>query len=138
MGAQRALPRLRLASLAEQVMLHSRRYRAESCRGLMARIEALLAAEGPSRGQALARDRRDVLGTWPRATRRSRRGTGGRRGQPFERADAAARAAKRNRLYIETLGFRALILHRCGEDRGEPCTEAVELAKVYGLRAGIR
>ena len=49
-GVQRGLPRLRVVSLAEQVMLHSRRYRAESCRGLLTRIDALIAAEGPSRG----------------------------------------------------------------------------------------
>ena len=36
-------------------------------------------------------------------------------------------------LYIETLGFRALVLHHCGEDAAGLAQEAVELAKVYGL-----
>ena len=131
-GAQRALPRLRLASLAEQVMLHSRRYRAESCRGLMARIEALLAAEGPSRGRlwrATAETYRDLAEGYAAIAARDWRAARA----PFERANAAARAAKRNRLYIETLGFRALILYRCGEDAASLAQEAVELAKVYGL-----
>lgn len=52
---------------------------------------------------------------------------------PFERANAAARRGKRQRLYIETLGFRALALHLGGEDGGELAREAVELARVYGL-----
>ena len=87
-GAQRALPRLRLASLAEQVMLHSRRYRAESCRGLMARIEALLAAEGPSRGRlwrATAETYRDLAEGYAAIAARDWRAARA----PFERANGA-------------------------------------------------
>ena len=46
----RALPRLQVVSIAEQILLHARRYRAETCRGLLARIDALLDAEGAARG----------------------------------------------------------------------------------------
>ena len=131
-GVQRALPRLRVVSLAEQVMLHSRRYRAETCRGLLARIDALLAAEG-----AVARNLwresaevyRDLAQGYAAIAARDWRAARA----PFERANAAARAAKRHRLYIETLGFRALVLHHCGEDAAGLAQEAVELAKVYGL-----
>ena len=49
-GERRAMPRLQVVSLAEQILLHARRYRAETCRGLLARIDALLDAEGAARG----------------------------------------------------------------------------------------
>ena len=131
-GVQRGLPRLRVVSLAEQVMLHSRRYRPESCRGLLTRIDALIAAEGPSRGPfwlEAAELYRDLARGYAAIAARDWRAARA----PFERANAAARAAKRHQLYIETLGFRALVLHHCGEDAAGLAQEAVELAKVYGL-----
>ena len=45
-GVTRGLPRLRIASLSDQVRLHARRFRAESCRALCAQIDAWLA--GPA------------------------------------------------------------------------------------------
>jgi LuxR family maltose regulon positive regulatory protein len=132
-GVQRRLPRLRIASLTEQVMLHSRRYRAETCRGLMARIEALLATEGASRGplwRATAGAYRDLAEGYAAIAARNWRAARA----PFERVNAAARAGKRNRLYIETLGFRALVLHQSGENAADLAEEAAELAKVYGCR----
>src|SRR5207253_803732 len=45
-GMSRRLPRLRVASLTEQVRLHAARYRSETCRDLCRQIDALL--EEPS------------------------------------------------------------------------------------------
>ena len=42
-GGARKLPRLRLASLADQVRMHARRFRPETCRELCRQIDALLA-----------------------------------------------------------------------------------------------
>ena len=132
-GVQRGLPRLRVVSLAEQVMLHSRRYRAETCRGLMARIDALhrrrRARRAERSGGEAAEMYRDLARGYAAIAARDWRAARA----PFERANAAARAAKRHQLYIETLGFRALVLHHCGEDAAGLAQEAVELAKVYGL-----
>ncbi|HRO09913.1 LuxR C-terminal-related transcriptional regulator [Amaricoccus sp.] len=131
-GELRGLPRLRISSLSEQVMLHARHYRVESCRALVARIDALVAAEAPLRGPRWLESveiYRDVAHGCAAIAARDWKGARA----PFERANAAARAAKRQRLNVETLGFRALVLHNAGEDASELAQEAVELANVYGL-----
>ena len=136
-GAQRALPRLRLASLAEQVMLHSRRYRAESCRGLMARIEALLAAEGPSRGQALARDRRDVSG--PGRGLRGDRGPGLAGGAGTIRAGQCRGAGRQTQsaLYRDA-GFPRADPPPLRRGCCEPCTGSGGACEGLRPDAGIR
>ena len=131
-GEQRAMPRLRVVSLAEQILLHARRYRAETCRGLLARIDALLEEEGAARGPlwwngvTVYRDMAEGYAAIAARDWKAARA-------PFERANDAARAGKRQRLFIETLGFRALVLHLGGEDGSGLAQEAVELARVYGL-----
>lgn len=131
-GELRGLPRLRIVSLAEQVMLHARRYRPDTCRGLIARIDGIFAAEGAAHGdlwRAGSEVYRDMANGYAAVAARDWKGARA----PFERANAAARAAKRQRLYVETLGFRALVTHNCGEDAAGLAREAVELANVYGL-----
>lgn len=131
-GLQRGLPRLRIASLTEQVILHARYYRAESCRGLMERIEALLAAESGAHGplwRATAERYRDLAEGYAAIAARDWRAARA----PFERANAAARAGRHNRLLIETLGFRALVMHKSGEAAADLAREAAELARAYGL-----
>ncbi|HWP10870.1 MAG TPA: AAA family ATPase, partial [Ramlibacter sp.] len=46
-GAMRRLPRLSIASLADQVRLHAGRFRPETCRELCRRIDALMAEQVP-------------------------------------------------------------------------------------------
>ena len=136
-GVQRGLPRLRVVSLAEQVMLHSRRYRAESCRGLLTRIDALIAAEGPSRGPfwlEAAELYRDLARGYAAIAARDWRAARA----PFERANAAARAAKRHHLYIETLGFRALVLHHCWRGRRRPGAGGGRAREALRPAAGVR
>ena len=50
-GVARRLPRLCIASLADQVRLHARRFRPETCRELCAQIDALLADAGSPKGR---------------------------------------------------------------------------------------
>jgi LuxR family maltose regulon positive regulatory protein len=130
-GEQRAMPRLMVVSLGEQILLHARRYRAETCRGLLARIDALLAAEGERgplwwAGVTVYRDMAEGYAAVAARDWKAAR-------TPFERANDAARAGKRQRLFIETLGFRALVMHLGGEDGSGLAQEAMELARVYGL-----
>lgn len=130
-GVQRGLPRLRVASLAEQVMLHARSHRAEICRGLMARIEKVLAAEDEARRPLLHRSTeiyRDLAEGHAAIAARDWKAAL----PPFERAGATAQAARRNRLYIETLACRTLATHQRGEDATALAREAAEMAKVYG------
>ena len=56
-GVTRGLPRLRIASLSDQVRLHARRFRAETCRELCAQIDARLAEAEALHGRDLAPQR---------------------------------------------------------------------------------
>jgi LuxR family maltose regulon positive regulatory protein len=132
-GAARRLPRLRIASLAEQVRLHARRHRAQTCRELCERIEAQLADPALPQGplwrrsvqtlQDVARAHAAIAARdWPDALAQ------------LVRADDQARQRKQGSLHIELLGLRALALERCGQPSQELLREAMDLARAYGLQ----
>jgi len=132
-GAARSLPRLGIASLTEQVILHARRYRAQSCRELVAQIDARLDDEALPAGQ-LWRRRVDLLRDQARAyaaiAAQDWRGAL----EPLARADELALQLKQGRLHVEMLGLRAFALDRCGEDARALLREATDLAEAHGLR----
>jgi LuxR family maltose regulon positive regulatory protein len=131
-GVNRNLPRLCIASLADQVRMHAQRYRRETCRALCERLDYILAGGDVSKGplwrrqvellQAIAhayaaiaaQDWRAALAQLELAGRRS--------------ADL-----KIGRMQIEALALRAYTLHRVGEDGANMLREAVDLARSYGL-----
>jgi LuxR family maltose regulon positive regulatory protein len=131
-GVARRLPRLRLVGLAEQVRLHARRFRTETCRDLSARIDALLADPALPQGRLWQRGagllQAVAAGHAAVAAREWRRAV-----EPIARADAMAQAAKLGRLHIELLGLRAFALDRCGEKSTALLREAADLAQTYGL-----
>ncbi|MFO1297971.1 MAG: LuxR C-terminal-related transcriptional regulator [Rubrivivax sp.] len=131
-GVARSLPRLRIASLADQVRLHARRFRPETCRELCARSAALLEEARSSRGpmwrdsaqllQAVALGHAAIAAQdWRRAA------------ELLASADQLAQGAKRGRLHIELLGLRAWVLDRCGEQSLPLLREAADLAATFGL-----
>jgi LuxR family maltose regulon positive regulatory protein len=132
-GVARRLPRFRVASLAEQVRLHARRFRAETCRDLCARIDALLADPAIPQGRLWQRGatllQAVAAGHAAIAAREWRKAI-----EPLGRADAAAQALKLGRLHIELVGLRALALDRCGEKSAGLLREAADLARTYGLQ----
>jgi LuxR family maltose regulon positive regulatory protein len=131
-GSARSLPRLRIASLMEQVRMHARRYRAQSCRELCQRIDAVLDdASLPTgrlwrRGVAVLREL--ALGYTAIAQQDWRGAT-----EPLARADELAQEMRQGRLHIEILGLRAFALDRCGERADAMLREAMDLAQSYGL-----
>jgi LuxR family maltose regulon positive regulatory protein len=131
-GLARRLPRLRVVSLAEQVRLHARRFRPETCRDLCERIDALLATpDAPQgalwrRGVGLVRD--VARGHAAIAAQDWRHAA-----EALARADAQAQRVKLGRLHIELLGLRAFVLDRCGEKSLPLLREAADLAATYGL-----
>jgi LuxR family maltose regulon positive regulatory protein len=131
-GAARQLPRLRIASLADQVRLHARRFRQETCRDLCAQIDSLLAAAQAPRGPLWRRNvmllREVALGHAAIAAQDWRRAA-----EVLARADSAAQAVKLGRLHIELLGLRAWVLDRCGERSLGLLREAADLAATFGL-----
>jgi LuxR family maltose regulon positive regulatory protein len=132
-GVARRLPRLRIASLAEQARLHARSFRAQSCRDACAALEDLHAGELPSRGplwQRSVEPLRAIAQAYAAIAERKWRAAL----EPLARADAITQEVKQGRLHIELLGLRAYAMDGCGE-RAEPLLrEAMELAQVHGLK----
>jgi LuxR family maltose regulon positive regulatory protein len=131
-GLARRLPRLRIASLADQVRLHSRRFRVETCRELCARIDALLAEPGLPQGRLWQRNvmlLREVASSHAAIAAQDWR----RAAETLSHADEMARGVKMGRLHIELLGLRAWVLDRCGEKSMPLLREAADLASTYGL-----
>jgi LuxR family maltose regulon positive regulatory protein len=131
-GVARRLPRLRVASLADQVRLHARRFRPETCRDLCARIDALLAdpatPQGPLWRRSVAVLRDVAFGHAAIAAQEWRRAA-----DVLAQADAGAQGIRQGRLHLELLGLRAYVLDRCGEKSLPLLREAIDLAATYGL-----
>jgi LuxR family maltose regulon positive regulatory protein len=132
-GAARRLPRLRIASFVEQVRVHARRYRAQTCRELCDRIDQLLADPATPQGPLWRRSAdmlRDVAQAYEAIAAREWQGALA----PLERADERARALRQGGLHIELLGLRALALERCGQPSVALVREAIDLARALGLQ----
>ncbi len=132
-GVTRRLPRLRIASLADQVRLHARRFRVETCRELCAQIDARLAEPAAPQGRLWRRNvmvlREVALAHAAIAMQDWRQAA-----ETLSHADAMAQGVKLGRLHIELLGLRAWALDRCGEKSSLALLrEAVDLASTYGL-----
>ena len=126
------LPRLCVASLSDQVRMHARRHRAETCRELVQQIDAELddpaLPQGPLWRRSVAVLRHLAHGYSDIAAKAWRRAL-----EPLARADEIAQQLKQGRLHIELLGLRALALDRCGEQALPLLREAIDLAQTYGL-----
>jgi LuxR family maltose regulon positive regulatory protein len=131
-GVTRGLPRLRIASLTDQVRLHARRFRAEACRDLCAQIDALLAAADAPQGRIWRRGvgllREVAFAHAAIATQDWRRAA-----EILARADSLAQGLKFGRLHIELFALRAWALDRCGEKSLPLLREAADVAAAYGL-----
>ncbi len=132
-GVSRRLPRLRLASLVDQVRLHAHRFRADTCRGLCDRIDVLMADPTLPQGRLWQRQAavlRDVAHAQAAIAARDWRGAIG----PLKRGEALARELRLGRLKIELTGLLALALDRCGERSVGLLREAADLARAHGLQ----
>ncbi len=131
-GVARRLPRLCVASLADQVRVHARRYRPETCRALCKQIDELLARDDLPQGalwrrsvevwRALAVANAAVAAQdWPRAL------------EALQHAGTLADALKLGRVRIEIMALRAFALDRNADDGLPLLREAMNLAETYGL-----
>jgi LuxR family maltose regulon positive regulatory protein len=131
-GVARRLPRLRIASMVDQVRLHARRFRPETCRDLCARIDKLLAEPATPQGPLWRRSvavLREVAQSYAAIAAQEWR----RAADALAQADARAQGLKQGRLHLELLGLRAYALDRCGERSLPLLREAADLADTYGL-----
>jgi LuxR family maltose regulon positive regulatory protein len=132
-GLSRDMPRLCIASLVDQVRMHARAFRAETCRDLCQRLDEAMAtdsvrARGPlwrrnvEVGIELARAHAAIAAQdWKGAL------------EPLQRSEALARRMKLGRLTIELMGLRALALDRRSEQSRPLVLEAASLADACGL-----
>ena len=131
-GRARALPRLCVASLVDQVRMHARRFRVETCRSLCAEIDVRLAEPGCPQGPRWRRSvellREVAQGHAAVAAQDWRRAL-----EPLGRADAMAQQVQQGRLHIELLGLRAYAMDRCGERALPLLKEAIDIARTHGL-----
>lgn len=128
----RRLPRLGIASLADQVRLHARRFRAETCRALCIEIDTRLALPGMPAGPLWQRAA-TLLRTLAEAHAAIAAREWRRAADALARADTLAQAARLGRLHIELLGLRAWVLDAIGERSLPLLREAADLAAAYGL-----
>jgi len=131
-GVSRRLPRLCVASLAEQVRMHAGRFRFETCSALSQRIDEILA--GPELPQGpLWRRGVELLQVLSHANTALAEQNWGAALAALERAAPLADALKQGRVRIEIMALQAFARDRLGEDSRARLREAMNLAQTYGL-----
>ncbi|AIO54817.1 bacterial regulatory s, luxR family protein [Burkholderia mallei NCTC 10247] len=132
LGVARRLPRLCVASLAEQARMHAVYYRAQTCEALVQRIDDIMRREAPRRGplwcrsaalaQASAHAAASVAARrWPQAL------------DALAQAGGLACEMKLGRERIESMALRAFALEQTGADGRALLAEAMDLARTFHL-----
>ncbi|PJO59438.1 LuxR C-terminal-related transcriptional regulator [Burkholderia pseudomallei] len=132
LGVARRLPRLCVASLAEQARMHAVYYRAQTCEALVQRIDDIMRREAPRRGplwrrsaalaQASAHAAASVAARrWPQAL------------DALAQAGGLACEMKLGRERIESMALRAFVLEQTGADGRALLAEAMDLARTFHL-----
>lgn len=135
-GMARSLPRLRLVSLAEQVRLHAREFRGETCRALLRQMDQLLDTPATPRG-ALWRHSVEGLVLLARAHAAIAARDWHAALPPLQRAETLAAERKQGRTRLEAMALRAWVLDRKAERSLPLLQEALALAHAADLRAVI-
>ena len=131
-GEARNLPRLVVTSLAEQARLHAQRFRAETCRGLCERIDAILARDDVPQGRLWRRNAELVRQMAAASAAIAAQDWSGAL-QSLARANELAEAIGLGRVRIEIMGLRAFALDRDGSQAEPLLREAMDLAAALGL-----
>lgn len=135
-GSARNLERICILSLCDQVRLHAKRFRAQTCQELCTRIDAELAQASARHGPlwqrmvAAPRELAQVYAAvaeqdWDLALDR------------LVRTDEAARVLRMGRLHIEVLALKALALSRSGGQSEAMLREVLDLAASHGLLRAV-
>jgi LuxR family maltose regulon positive regulatory protein len=132
MGVGRRMPRLCVASLAEQVRIHAARYRAQTCDALTERIDEIVEQAAGTHGplwlrhvvmlQTLSKAYASVAARrWPQSL------------NALAVALEHANAMKLGRYRIEIMALQAFALEHTGAQGQMSLLEAMNLAKTFGL-----
>ncbi|MCW5119786.1 LuxR C-terminal-related transcriptional regulator [Burkholderia cenocepacia] len=132
MGVARRLPRLSVASLAEQVRIHAARYREATCHALVERIDTIAAVEFPAHGPLW---RRPVV--LLQASAHAYAALAARRWDDacaaLDEAAVLAREMSMGRERIEIMALSAFALEQSGRGGRALLDEAMNLADMFGL-----
>ena len=131
-GVSRNLPRLRVASLADRVRLHAARFRTETCRTLVAELDALMASDAAPRGR-LWRQSAEWMVHLAHANAAIAAQEWRRALEPLAQAEELATRMRLGRVRVEAMALRAFALDRCGEKAVDVLREAIDLAETYGF-----
>ena len=132
-GLARGLPRLCIASLADQVRLHARRFRAETCRALVRADRRDHGRAGHARKDRSGGAAPNCCSRWRTASAAIAAQEWRRALEPLARAGELAEAMGLGRVRIEAMALRAFVLDRSGEHAVPLLREAMGLADTYGL-----
>ena len=132
LGEARGIPRLCVMSLAEQIRMHARRARSETCASLLSRLMSVLPAAAIERSGLLGpliSIEAQIAESYVAIVQRD-----WNRASPIlESAGACAEGLRRGRESLETKLLRALVQRESGRDGGPLIAEALSLARTWGL-----
>jgi LuxR family transcriptional regulator, maltose regulon positive regulatory protein len=131
-GVVRRLPRLCVASLADQVRIHAGRFRSETCRVLTQRIEEILVRDDLPQGP-LCRRAVELLRIVSHANAAIAAQNWRAALEALTRAGPMAETMALGRVRIEIMALRAYAMNRNSEDGRALLQEAMTLAQTYGL-----
>jgi len=132
MGVARGLPRVCVVSLGEQVRMHAGRFRSETCRALVQRIDEITDGQGALRGP-LWRTATELLRRLAHANAAIAAQDWRAAATGLAQALTLVEAVRLNRFRIEIMALHAFALDRLGEDSRAALLEAVNLAQTFGL-----
>lgn len=131
-GSARNLPRLWIASLADQIRIHAGKFRSETCRALAARIDEIMSGKNHPDGPLWRRSASLLQRVSHVYVAIAAQDWEASRAQ-LDSASTLADDLKLGRLRLEIMALRALVLDRQGDDGRALMLEAITLAQTFGL-----
>lgn len=131
-GVARNLPRLCVASLGEQVRMHAGRFRSETCRALVLRIDEIVAAHARAE-EPIWRYSVQLLQQLAHAHALMADQDWSAAEHALAQALILAESVRLGRWRIEIMALRALAIERIGENGKPMLLEAMNLAQTFSL-----
>ncbi len=132
-GAVRNMPRLRVASLTEQIRLHSGSFRSATCQTLVAQLDRIVAAHAVSDAPITRRAlvlHQDISHAYAAIAAQEWHAAG----HALTRAQAIAEAMRLGAARVDIMTLRAFVLDRIGESSTALLREAVGLGAACGMK----
>lgn len=132
-GAERNMPRLRVASLTEQIRLHSGRFRSATCRTLVDQLDRMVAKHAVPDAHITRRDlflHRDISHAYAAIAAQDWRAAG----HALIRAQVVAEEMRLGAVRVDVMTLRAFVLDRIEEPAPALLREAMDLGAACGMK----